>query len=711
MNRTTYQHNKRETDFCAIVMTEETRHDEPNQAHPERIYIGGLDPPFLKPSDVIKRLESLASISIVNPHFDDNKAFFHVNALPLGDERPFKVVSKAYNNVKWKGCRITVQQARPHFLQRLENERQEREVSNHCRANIRAQAETDHVKNPDPVVLRRRLRIRQKYGSEAYRVDTKPCETTDWDNFEKIVRQMRTRRDRTPNAVKKQKGVARVNKTQSFYSRAVHLRFGEDCVDTPLLVDGDPESHHKRNPGDGEAVLVDDDLDSDDSSSESDPSPKDRVTVSKGLVPKAYDWSTDDSSDGDSDDDNDLKSNAATTTNFCVDRSTDLTSIQDEMANNVNVQAVSQGADNQYQWSSDESDDEVCAPPPQALPAITEFESAIDFDGDDGSDDDGSAESYSAETKVAESDSDGLQQDVENNLNVLSQLFPDLKDATPKHVGITQDSHAVGWKASSMQRYDPTKESSQQFELKEGKFEVVAVDDQDMHEVDDRNVGMHGDADVSEAEEDLGTSDDRDLESPIVASVIKDSTTEGNVYCESQLEEVFRRARDSGEGGGFQVSALFGEQPDELKEKEKLNKDASGPFSFGFNLESSPAVDGAKRNDGLALISEVTEPTKLDDERMSDVEMTAENTYDFMLAKKRPRRRGLMLPDSVIDHYYNKFFELNDGLAIQQDPEGFRNDETVKADWHKERHALTQDWKRKRKYALSRLQKNNKFRK
>jgi hypothetical protein len=199
--------------------------------------------------------------------------------------------------------------------------------------------------------------------------------------------------------------------------------------------------------------------------------------------------------------------------------------------------------------------------------------------------------------------------------------------------------------------------------------------------------------------------------------VIKKGASEGNVYCESQLEEVFRNARDSGEGGGFQVSALFGEPPEELKDKEKLKKETTGTFSFGFMVDSSPADEGTKMyadttklNDQDAKGYATVDGER--DEDMHDVAVDAnKDATDSASALERPHRRGLLLPESVVDHYYNKFFELNDGLAIQQDPDGFRNDEAVKADWHKERHALTQDWKRKRKFALSRLQKNNKFRK
>ncbi|KAI2510300.1 hypothetical protein MHU86_4178 [Fragilaria crotonensis] len=667
------------------VMTEKPHHDEPNQVHPERLYIGGLDPPFLKPSDVIRRLEeSLPSITIVNPMVDDSKSYFHINALPIGDTRPFEVVSKAYNNVKWKGCRITVQEARPHLLQRLENERREREATIHSRSLIRAAEEADQKKEPEPVLLRRRLRIRQKYGTEAHRVDTKPCETTDWDSFGKIVRQMRTRRDRTPNVVKKKKGVATVNKTQAFYSRAVHFRFVEDDMDSPLLVDCDSGNRHDGNECHGASVVAEDEVSngvgSEGSSDESGSSPLECDNEEKGV----------------------------------------------EASHMIGRQTI--GAQQQYRWSSDESDDDVYAPPLQTKiqPAISEFESAIDYDDDDDDDNELPDGAYN-ETDRTETTDDGLQRDVENNLNVLSQLFPDLKDATPKHVGNTQESAVIGWKASSMQRYDPTKESSQQFELKEENGEKVTINDDSEIDMDnarerdqddaDANERDQDDSDRSEGDEKLGGSDEVVSELPLVTPVVKKSTSEGNVYCESQLEEVFRNARDSGEGGGFQVSALFGEQPEELKDKEKLKKEATGTFSFGFMVDSSPADEGTKMYADTTKLNDqdakgyATVDGELDED-MHDVAVdTNKDATDSASALERPRRRGLLLPESVVDHYYNKFFALNDGLAIQQDPDGFRNDEAVKADWHKERHALTQDWKRKRKFALSRLQKNNKFRK
>ncbi|KAI2513380.1 hypothetical protein MHU86_854 [Fragilaria crotonensis] len=84
---------KHDTRNSETVMTEKPHHDEPNQVHRSVLY-RWIDPP-LKPSDVIRRLEeSLPSITIVNPMVDDSKSYFHINALPIGDTRPFEVVQK-----------------------------------------------------------------------------------------------------------------------------------------------------------------------------------------------------------------------------------------------------------------------------------------------------------------------------------------------------------------------------------------------------------------------------------------------------------------------------------------------------------------------------------------------------------------------------------------------------------------------------------------
>ena len=103
----------------------------------ERIYIGGLDPPRLSAKDVMNRLESLDDIelgSTVTKQDDDDenhKSFFHLTAI---SKKPtasaLEIISKKYHNVKWKGCKLAVEAARPHFLERLEEERRKRTEQN-----------------------------------------------------------------------------------------------------------------------------------------------------------------------------------------------------------------------------------------------------------------------------------------------------------------------------------------------------------------------------------------------------------------------------------------------------------------------------------------------------------------------------------------------------------------------------------------------------
>lgn len=212
------------------------------------------------------------------------------------------------------------------------------------------------------------------------------------------------------------------------------------------------------------------------------------------------------------------------------------------------------------------------------------------------------------------------------------------------------------------------------------------------------------------SEEDL---DDDNNDVPQETSVEKPA---GKIYHESKLEEVFRKARDSGEGGGFQVSSMFGEQPDEMKEKEQLKTAEEATGSFSFNFAVAPVVEDTKKStsaeEGFSFGFDVDAgksnlTSNPDAEKCDEAIVNAPESE----SPTRKRRRGLMQRDDVVvDKYYQMFFELNDGLAIQGDPEGFRNDESVRTEWKGERNQLTQDWKRKRKYALSRLQKKNKFR-
>jgi hypothetical protein len=73
-----------------------------------------------------------------------------------------------------------------------------------------------------------------------------------------------------------------------------------------------------------------------------------------------------------------------------------------------------------------------------------------------------------------------------------------------------------------------------------------------------------------------------------------------------------------------------------------------------------------------------------------------------------PRFPAFEFPnESMLNEMVRNFYKMNDGERIMNDVDEWRNDPSVKDKWLKERLALTQDWKRKKKFALSKQQKRN----
>ena len=85
----------------------------------ERIYIGGLDPPRLTALEVASHLDSIAGVQIRSKYLvSDDKTFFFINAV-TEEGSALEKIAKQYNNVTWKQCKLVVQAARPHLLERL----------------------------------------------------------------------------------------------------------------------------------------------------------------------------------------------------------------------------------------------------------------------------------------------------------------------------------------------------------------------------------------------------------------------------------------------------------------------------------------------------------------------------------------------------------------------------------------------------------------
>ena len=174
----------------------------PNQPNNlQRIYIGGIDVDRLPIHQVTQRVRSSIhhdddddihnneAIQIDVPRGGEIGGYFFVS---VGEEDGRELIQK-YNNVKWRGCRLKVEFAKKSFLERLEEEREDRKAvtmvllksSNDVNANVNVKEEDENKEQeealqlqPSTVVpsLPRNLKIRHKYGAERMKVDTKPLE-------------------------------------------------------------------------------------------------------------------------------------------------------------------------------------------------------------------------------------------------------------------------------------------------------------------------------------------------------------------------------------------------------------------------------------------------------------------------------------------------------------------------------------------------------
>jgi hypothetical protein len=615
---------------------------EEGESAVERVYIGGLDPPHLTPSHVVERLEKLSGIQIISVDASDEKPFLHINVQSVHpNDTALSIISKTYNNVRWKGCKLMVQAAQPHFLERIGQEREARRQAIQQESAQQSRKDSHEDKeNCTTSTLPRRLVIRQGHGIRAHPVDTKPCETTDWESFSKIWNQLRKRRDRRTETNKD-------CKTTAFYGRAVHLRFDYQIETEQGLLERDYGAINDEEKEDDDNEIADD---------------------------TKYEWS--------SEEDEDFGESGQACQIF------DKRGLRPDSDHAASDEMTNEKPPTKYEWSSDEdeSDDgndmksNIAKPRPTTT--LSEFEAAIDFDeqNDDGPYDEGYANNDHFNMDF------DLEQDVKHNMGILGELYPEFRDSKPKeipHDGSVEEASS-GWNTQNrMQRYDPTLESAQHFEIHHQQTDSPPKE----QEGEEEPVGSNGTGESKQ-------SDD------------KVSDSRQSIYNEIKLEEVFRQARNAGEGGGFQVSALFGEQPEELKRKEEMKSSSQVVSSFSFNFDLGPV-----RTEGQETkTSNFSFDCPLDslEGRESMNEAVAPKVVEIISkgmppAATKKRWKGLIFPESVVNQHYEKFFQLNNGEKIQQDSEHFRTDEAVRTEWQKDRQLLTVDWKRKRKYAQSRL--------
>jgi hypothetical protein len=717
----------------------------------ERIYIGGLDPPRLKGSEILSRLQSLSDVEIQSVIANEDKTFVHLTAVSKGEASALEIISKAYHNVKWKGCKLSVATARPHFLERLAEEIRQRQEGKEKAALLATdpQQKPESKHNADPNIPRR-LRIRRKFGDEAFHVDTKPVVAEDWSNFSRAIHKVRKRREKHFN---KTDEVASASHSTSFMNRAVHLRFSDkqkksiatvgksdDSAEADLLTEasgGDDDNVVSSSSSEDEGgVSARDDAESD---------------VEGGNDPEkeknqsGYGWS-DDSASEDEDEGGEDKIQES--------KEDDQVAPSTEPTANKKEPMV-QG----YEWSSDESssDDEpdrtLSKRPFKPHAATDEFAAGMDDFNDDYNTNEPDCAQLTEDFQEDRAESSDLVNDVSGNLNVLSSIFPGMSNAQPvaQLETVTGDASisgkekerepsSSGWGSGGlMLRFDPNAESAQQFLVdetgkdedeadndKDARVEDEAKDDEEMASPSDGDSDEDSERSVKDAKDEITNpeSESQEEERSDNESKSEASKEEANrVYEQGKLEDVFRNAREAWHGVGGSAA----ETPVDASATSGSNMatitDAS--FSFGFDLgkpeEKEPktaAGSGAGFSFSFSLGENQTEqqrihitPTGIEQKNFVEEVDTNEMTSAPDEATPEIRRRkGSALPKDVLDSYQSNFFALNDGTRIMEDVDGFRRDEGVKEEWNHERQTLTLDWKRKAKFAQSRMEKRRKFR-
>ena len=690
----------------------------------QRIYVGGLDPSRgLTVELVASRLQSVEDVEIIsindvaiknrddvscisckpisNPKhriidedgdFIDTRNYFYIEARATDAKRrgssALELLAKQYHNTKWKGCLLRVEEAKPHILKRLECEREERDVETAAAAALSIEIKESTAKEgAKEAKQRRRLKIRQRFGEEAFRVDTYPRQlqldnesNEGWNDFASLRKRMinklesqrkllvdrrkKERRSWTGGKCNKENASSESNDLRSltFLNRGIHIRF-----DSIGATDLTSDNNSSEDVGED-----------DDSSSSSDPD--ESSIIGEDHNHNSYVWSD----DGDNDEDNSADINE-----------------EDVLSSESREEDGHEKSDNDgdsidKKWTKPTKTSNMRGGA-QCMKTIVadEFSFGVDFDFLPSNEDTVSVHSDNVNT-FNESLDVCLEDDISSNMNILSKLFPeDSFDIKPLAASIYANDTANRSDFSReqlkfgsgliMQRYDPTKDTDKRFENidpKVGqareKFEEKRYQEQNEELSSTENVSLS-----SESSESSSTKDacDHEEKTATDASASKNAaiTKNKDIYEQDELENVFKKSRQAASTNfsfGFQV-------PLEAKKHDRENVTTQS---------YSVACDEAK----VAKETSVDGPSAYSD-KVEDAlrEKTAPKI-------KRVRRVGLTIPECDLDEYEDLFFSLNEGSQILKNLDAMKKDEDNQNLWQKERVQLTSDWKRKQKAALSR---------
>lgn len=686
----------------------------------QRIYIGGMDPlRGLTVGDVLRRLE-LRLLTEGMQLQDLHQGNCYVQFTAVCNQPPLAKIKTWFHNVTWKGCKLVVEEARPHLLQRLQEERESRNAS----------VETVVLQ---PETLSRHWKVRRGHGEPVRHVDTQPCEVKDWPMLTRIRERHLTQQEKVkPHKEEIKAGIAtKLAQKQSYYNRSIHLRFTDEntlplhgasseeqlvSIEASSASDDDDSSatasvHDDKSGGGGGKYVWSDE--SDDDSSD------DMELKSTPTLQRV-------GSDGESSSSSDSDENSFQDDEIPADESSseeeenpdagilplDQTQIDfkvddDEQLENFHGVALVAGTSS-HVWTDDESsmsENGISQSKRKnksrllQKPYNDSGEFGVAIDAANG------YESLEGEEIVTIDDQeDGLRHDVESNLQVLSQIFPEFLKQQPVKtdadlVAYSQPKETTtGWGSKGqMLRFDPANpQSANQFVLQDEN--KVSTNDckKSANAKSSPKQPSSSEADASSSDENDNSNSQLDVERSKIA----------DIYEQGKLEQVFREVRESAplivstktDNSGSAFSFGF-----DLTENEAGKTHAAqspGSFSFSF------AVHGKSSSfEKVAGTADVQGRTNVDGDVIMDSDATSQK--DPTPAYSGRRRRAFQFPEEKdLDDYVHRFFyKLNDGERIIRDLQGWRNDPAVKERWMKERFTLTQDWKRKRKYALSKKQK------
>ena len=648
--------------------------------HCQRIYVGGMNPSRgLGVADVWQRLEAkLSNPGDGVPKFQWSDVYrgscylqFTVSHDVTTEPSPLAIVKSWFHNVMWKGCKLVVDEARPHFLQRLQEERNSRqEVSLDSNATEISDSQ-DPINSSEPQPLSRYWRVRRGYCGEPIRhVDTQSCDVTSWSMFSRIrqrhCKQQEKDRIRRIELLKSGTNMTvKEAQKRAYYNRSIRLKFTDDIVgsaregDHALSLDAVSSSEQSLDNPDDNA--------SNESLEYSDKIQNDA---------EKYVWSDDDTSSEESDTNQDdipasVKPTVSPNNNKTAEMGTYIWSDDDDssdvdVSNNLKKRKFSTHRD------------------------LDEFESALDLTHVNGQ----NADEVTDKDNSSHPIDNDITKDVERNLSILAKLFPDtsrvppnphkaesMEDDQQPKIALSEPLTLSGWSASGqMLRFDPSRPQSNSLLLNDDVSNIVGdpenvIDKSDSApvttEIDAANLVEHKFIEQSQIHEE------------------PDATTTKGVYEQKKLEQVFKEAREG-------IPIVSTDQTD-----------AGAPFAFGFEVDDSEIPNEAPSslfsfNFGIGETSQAL----VGDGTVNEVGNTAQDVESNNPVY--PRFPAFEYPnESMLNEMVHSFYKMNDGERIMNDVDEWRNDPSVKDKWLKERLALTQDWKRKKKFALSKQQKRN----